>query len=287
MSYSTRIHTKLRQIRSQLAKAESIAQVIELKSENKSGDCLREKDELTRRLSRLRVMLQEIGRMRSTIEDPETMDTIRFLIARYDNCVKTVELSMIHTAVRKDRQSGAAVSPAYSDGEGDPMESLLDKKTTVKIDGQEITVSNTEEMQDTIKRSRKLESLRRDVAEVLEVFQDVKELVQENQEPIDRLHEHVSEAKENAIQSERQLARSVRFSQSALGWGLAGAAVGGIIGGPIGVALGSKVATVAMCLGVGSTTGTIGALGLRSEIKKAHEKVAEAGEAEAEMSKRK
>uniref|UniRef100_A0A7S4DGK4 Uncharacterized protein n=1 Tax=Lotharella globosa TaxID=91324 RepID=A0A7S4DGK4_9EUKA len=171
MSYSTRIHTKLRQIRSQLAKAESIAQVIELKSENKSGDCLREKDELTRRLSRLRVMLQEIGRMRSTIEDPETMDTIRFLIARYDNCVKTVELSMIHTAVRKDRQSGAAVSPAYSDGEGDPMESLLDKKTTVKIDGQEITVSNTEEMQDTIKRSRKLESLRRDVAEVLEVFQ--------------------------------------------------------------------------------------------------------------------
>jgi len=128
------------------------------------------------------------------------MDTIRFLIARYDNCVKTVELSMIHTAVRKDRQSGAAVSPAYSDGEGDPMESLLDKKTTVKIDGQEITVSNTEEMQDTIKRSRKLESLRRDVAEVLEVFQDVKELVQENQEPIDRLHEHVSEAKENVIQ---------------------------------------------------------------------------------------
>ena len=55
-------------VRSQLAKAESLAQVIELKSEKKSGDCLEEKDELTRRLSRLRVMLQEIGRMRNTIE---------------------------------------------------------------------------------------------------------------------------------------------------------------------------------------------------------------------------
>jgi len=73
------------------------------------------------------------------------------------------------------------------------------------------------------------------------------------------------------------LARSARFSQTALGWGVAGAALGTVLGGPVGFCLGSK-AGAAIGLALGGTTGTMSALKLRSGIKRQHEEVQEEAE---------
>jgi len=107
--------------------------------------------------------------------------------------------------------------------------------------------------------------------------QDVKELVNHQHEDVETIHDNILETKENTKHAEKELAKAIPFKHSALGWGLAGAALGGVLGGPVGLALGSK-AGAAIGLALGGTTGTMSALGLRKGIKKQHEKVQEEAE---------
>jgi len=261
-----------------LSKAETIAQKIEMKCERQQS-CCEEMEELTRRLRKLRVMLQKIGGMKDGIQDVDTVDTIRLFITRYDQCVKAVDLAMLHSAVRVE-QRNTAVKRGYGfgQGDGDDAQSLLGKDSkTFQINGQQITVQASEKIEEALERSKRLASLRKDVSDVMEVFEDVKELVNHQHEDVETIHDNILETKDNTKHAEKELARALPFKHSALGWGIAGAALGGILGGPVGLAIGSK-AGAAIGLALGGTTGTMSALGLRSGIKKAHEKVQQEAE---------
>jgi len=262
-----------------LSKAETIAQKIEMKCERQQN-CYEEMEELTRRLRKLRVMLQKIGGMKEGIQDVDTVDTIKLFITRYDQCVKAVDLAMLHSAVRVEQRK-MAVKRGYGPGRvdsDDDAQSLLQKDSkTFQINGQQITVQASEKIEEALERSKRLSSLRKDVSDVMEVFEDVKELVDHQHEDVETIHDNILETKENTKHAEKELAKAIPFKHSALGWGLAGAALGGVLGGPVGLALGSK-AGAAIGLALGGTTGTMSALGLRKGIKKQHEKVQEEAE---------
>mmetsp|Transcript_33744 Transcript_33744/g.81766 ORF Transcript_33744/g.81766 Transcript_33744/m.81766 type:complete len:286 (-) Transcript_33744:338-1195(-) len=270
MDLEGKVATKVRQVRSMLGKAETLAQRIETKCEERE-DCYQEMEELTKRLRKLRAMLQKIGQMKSGIRDKDMVDSIKLLITRYDQCVRAVDLAIMHSAVRGEQKRSARST--YSENSA----FLGGEMKTLKVGGQEITVQNSKEIEVAVARSKRLESLRKDVGEVLEVFQEVEELVKHDRQSVDSLHNHISEAKESAKQSEKELSKAVRFNQTALGWGIAGAAVGAIFGGPVGLAIGSK-AGAALGLAVGGTTGTLSALKIRRGIRKAHAEVSEESE---------
>jgi len=52
-------------------------------------------------------------------------------------------------------------------------------------------------MEAVLERSKRLEDLRKDVSEVMEIFQDVKELVHHQHERVESIGDHVQEAKDN------------------------------------------------------------------------------------------
>jgi len=259
------VRTRLRQIRTSLLKAETLATKIEMKCEKKSAEsCGGELEELTRRLRRLRQMLRDVKNMRSVIQDQETMDEVRVLVTRFDQCVGAVDLAVLDSTAREEERVCGHSSE--------------DERKEVIISGQKVTVPMTKNMKKALERSKKMDSLRKDVGDLLQVFQDVKELVVHDQEDVSRIEEHVSEAKENVIRAEKETSRAVRFHHHAVGWGVAGAVLGGALGGPLGLCVGSKFGA-SLGLAVGSATGAMSALGLRRGIRENHEKVAEEAEA--------
>eukprot|EP00471_Norrisiella_sphaerica_P005069 CAMPEP_0184487432 /NCGR_PEP_ID=MMETSP0113_2-20130426/10085_1 /TAXON_ID=91329 /ORGANISM="Norrisiella sphaerica, Strain BC52" /LENGTH=270 /DNA_ID=CAMNT_0026869751 /DNA_START=209 /DNA_END=1021 /DNA_ORIENTATION=- len=258
-----------------MSKTESLAQNIEHKCEEQK-ECYREMEELTRRLRKLRLMLQKLAIIKDGIKDVQTVASIKSLITRYDQCVKSVDLAIIHSAVRTE-QKNAGQNKYLMSNYGESSRLTESDSKLVNIDGQQIVVPASESMEAVLERSKRLEDLRKDVSEVMEIFQDVKELVHHQHERVESIGDHVQEAKDNAVEAESQLARSARFSQTALGWGVAGAALGTVLGGPVGFCLGSK-AGAAIGLALGGTTGTMSALKLRSGIKRQHEEVQEEAE---------
>eukprot|EP00954_Amorphochlora_amoebiformis_P005291 416951-Amorphochlora_amoeboformis.AAC.1 len=192
MDPEARVKTRIRQIRSMILKAEHLAQIVELKSEqkNRPKEYTQELEELNRRLRKLRQMLRSLKDMRGSIQNQDTVDKIKLLLTRYDQCVQAVDLAMVHNVVRSEQKN---MRLGGRMGEGT---SLMEPETQkVQVNGQQITVPMTRAMQDALDKSRKLQHLRKDVSEVLGMFQDVKEIVRDQSASVDSIEINVEEAK--------------------------------------------------------------------------------------------
>jgi len=233
-------------------------------------------------------MLKKIGEWKEGIVSLELMDSIKLLISRYDACVKAVDQAMLTNAVRLEKQRNqqyhahsAATefgeereSLVNNDGYYDGYSSERKSRLQVQIGDQQLSVDKTAKMEEALERSRRFEKLRKDVHEVMEVFQDVKELVAQQNDTIDAIEVNTEDTKQNAQKAEKELQKAVTYKHTALGWGVAGAALGGVIGGPFGLWVGAKTGAF-MGLAMGGATGAIGAIGVKNGIRKAHEDAAD------------
>ncbi len=258
---SPRVQTTIRQIKASISKAEAMVEDVRLRVEGKTRvDLSDATGALTRRLRRLRLMLQRLGGLRASIQDPVVVGTARNLMRRYDRCVRSLDALTLHDAVQ--RRSEAVRSGRYSPKE---TRSLL-------FQGQEMRVPVTPEVETALARSKRLDALRDEVREVLELFEDVKELTQASSQVVSEVADRVDDAKVKVTEAEEETRRAVNYKHSALGWVFVGGAVGAVVGGPLGFFYGSLKAA-GMGLAGGSAGGMLGGWGLSRGIRRAHNTV--------------
>jgi len=111
-------------------------------------------------------------------------------------------------------------------------------------------------LDDSVKRkNEKVNAIARDVHTIAETFEELKELVHDQQVGLDEIEENTSSVRQNIESAKRNIFQASKY-QSNLVYTLGGTVIGGLIGGPLGAAaLGLKAG-----LGIGIGTSVIGGI---------------------------
>jgi len=100
---------------------------------------------------------------------------------------------------------------------------------------------------------QEMDELRRDAAEIAEIFQMVKEEVEKQHEKVELISENIEEATIHVESGTKELQKATLLT--GFGTTLAGGLIGGIVGGPVGAVVGFKLSLVVGVAAAGVTTG--------------------------------